>query len=680
MFSPRFGIAKLLILTLILGTGAVVYYDRPSADTTGACPIAAATPGLNTFPSGQFDKDGLGTLRFDDNESLKVYRVGDQATIQLSLVESEPIWDANFGTALSFGDAHVAGGYGEVKIEPNMSGYTEIVDYSPKDVPGVAITKTPWDIVWKVTSPLPFNGGGSPTGLMRGGNRTADPLTGPFTVTLKFLKTSEQLGANGIGQGFQWLPVKASVGRSGFQNFLLIRDERPYALKLTGPANYAGSNIFDITVQEVSRWTVVEEMAVENGTFVGGIPLYFYPTGIYPPRIHRVKPDGSDKEIVVKLKGKSWCGTAQTRLVIPPTGLGYGEAPNQPTDQPVSLTINPSTSSSSTASSTPTAAPAATSAVLTTPSEMPTTSPSATTPFPTTASSSPTVASTPSTTSESPAPQPSATTTSPQVSVVAEPDATPTTGADPNPVSTTSQPSSSPTSLATSIVTPITPSPSSPTSQSSNVVTTTNPDATPLPGPTATILASESSSIPVPAPETNVSVESVTVAGKIQDLSQPVTVTAGTPIQVGVIQGSSAPGETVTVYVYSEPKVYTVTADSTGHWSLEIPTAELEAGLHRIEYETPTKSRVELMQFTVTQEKEVLAPLAGNEAAAPNDVTNSLLTTAAQDSSLDLLHRMPLWMWIVGGLIIAFLIFIFLHVRRLAAHNLHETDGYLSER
>lgn len=680
MFSPRYGIAKLLVLALILGTGAVVYYDRPSADTTGACPIAAGHAGLNTFPSGQFDKDGLGTLRFDDNESLKVYRVGDQATIQLSLVESEPIWDANFGTALSFGDAHVAGGYGEVKIEPNMSGYTEIVDYSPKDVPGVAITKTPWDIVWKVTSPLPFNGEGSPTGLMRGGNRTADPLTGPFTVTLKFLKTSEEIGANGIGQGFKWLPVKAGVGRSGFQNFLLIRDDQPYSLKLTGPSNYTGSDIFEITVAEVTRWTVVDQMAVENGTFVGGIPLYFYPTGIYPPRIHRVKPDGSGKEIVVKLKGKSWCGTAQTRLVIPPAGLGYGEAPNQPTDQPVSSTMNPTTSAAPTTSSTTAPAPAATPAVLTTPSEMPTTSPSATTPVPTTASSSEIVTPSPSTTDESAAHKPAESTTSPQVSVVAEPDTSPTVAADPDPITTTNQPSSTPTSLATNIVTPITTSPSSPTTQPSNVVTTTNPDATPLPGPAATILASESSSIPAPAPETNVSVESVTVAGKIQDLSQPVTVTAGTPIQVGVIQGSAAPGETVTVYVYSEPKVYTVTADSTGHWSLEIPTAELEAGLHRIEYETPTKSRAELMQFTVTQEKEALAPLAGNEAAAPNDMTNSLLTTAAQDSPLDLLHRMPLWMWIVGGFIIAFLIFIFLHVRRLAAHNLHETDGYLSER
>lgn len=244
-----------------------------------------------------------------------------------------------------------------------------------------------------------------------------------------------------------------------------------------------------------------------------------------------------------------------------------------------------------------------------------------------------------------------------------------------------------PATPTTTVTTPAASSASPTASPTATATTQATKKATTAPAPASTPpLATETTSPPIDRAATiSDTVQFVKVAGETKDLGRTVSINQGTPIQVGVVQGTAKPGETVTVTVYSEPKTYTVTADANGHWSLEIPTVELEAGEHRIEYETPTKPKAELMKFTVAAAAEPMVtpsvettsvlPVATNAAELDSD-----LFTAESGSFLEaLLGSLPWWVWAIVGLVIAVLIYLFLHTRKLASHNLHEPDDAMQQ-
>ena len=68
-----------------------------------------------------------------------------------------------------------------------------------------------------------------------------------------------------------------------------------------------------------------------------------------------------------------------------------------------------------------------------------------------------------------------------------------------------------------------------------------------------------------------------------------------------VLAGAAAANEMVTIYVYSEPRVYTVQADADGDWTFEVPTIDLGPGSHSVEIESATITRTKVVDFTLEE-------------------------------------------------------------------------------
>lgn len=218
-----------------------------------------------------------------------------------------------------------------------------------------------------------------------------------------------------------------------------------------------------------------------------------------------------------------------------------------------------------------------------------------------------------------------------------------TTTSTPTPTATTTTPTTAPTTTTPS------PTPTQTTTASPTATkTTASPTTTPTPTP------AETTSTPPPPPPHAASIAAamswVRVNGLDHDLALDVTVTQGDTIQIGVLNQTVGANETVTVFIYSDPMIQTISADAEGHWSLEVPTAALLPGEHRIEYETPTRPKAELMKFTVLSAPTPTPSITTPSPTPSIPESTSPAPTSWQDEIRDLL---PIWTWvllIIGGL------------------------------
>ncbi len=129
--------------------------------------------------------------------------------------------------------------------------------------------------------------------------------------------------------------------------------------------------------------------------------------------------------------------------------------------------------------------------------------------------------------------------------------------------------------------------------------------------------APKSVSTATPTPPAPISVDTV----KINDsmVSAENGLAAYDFKQLITISGKTQPSGQVILYIHSEPRTATVTADANGEWSYAINN--LEPGDHRIEAETkdPTtgliSSRTELAKFTVKQTATVATPNTTTQTA-----------------------------------------------------------------
>ena len=129
------------------------------------------------------------------------------------------------------------------------------------------------------------------------------------------------------------------------------------------------------------------------------------------------------------------------------------------------------------------------------------------------------------------------------------------------------------------------------------------------------------------------------------ELSQPtLLVKQGEGMFLRARSGSAAPNETVMIYVMSEPKTYTISADSTGFWFVYLDTNELALGDHRIEYETPTKPRAQLLTFQVSDADEPATPPVTTTQEPEIDI--SIPAEAGTASTL------MFWLWWLASLVI----------------------------
>lgn len=229
--------------------------------------------------------------------------------------------------------------------------------------------------------------------------------------------------------------------------------------------------------------------------------------------------------------------------------------------------------------------------------------------------------------------------------VTATPTPTPTaTTSTPTPTATTVTPTSTPT---TTIPT-VTPAPT--------VTPTPTPTktTTPTPSPTPTETTPTSPPPHPHAPTISQAVSWVRVNGQDLDLTQAAVAAQGDTLQLGVVNQTAGANESVTVTVYSDPVQYAIISDASGHWSLEIPTSSLEPGEHRIEYETPTKPKTELMKFTL-----LLPPTPSPTVTTPTPTLEPVATIPPRPEAERLFERVPVWLWVVliSGLLVFVLIF-----------------------
>jgi hypothetical protein len=114
------------------------------------------------------------------------------------------------------------------------------------------------------------------------------------------------------------------------------------------------------------------------------------------------------------------------------------------------------------------------------------------------------------------------------------------------------------------------------------------PAPTPLPPP------------PTPPPPETPKPATITADGATLDASKPIEVDEDKPL---VLSGKTVANGVVKLYIFSEPKTATATADKDGNWTYTI--ADLAAGEHHIEAEVTdpvtgqTSTRASVLAFTV---------------------------------------------------------------------------------
>lgn len=141
---------------------------------------------------------------------------------------------------------------------------------------------------------------------------------------------------------------------------------------------------------------------------------------------------------------------------------------------------------------------------------------------------------------------------------------------------------------------------------------------------------------PEPAPPAALQTSAIEVNGQPLADTSAISLESNQPL---VLKGKTVPNGVVKLYIFSTPREASVTADAAGNWSYSVEG--LEPGSHHIEAEVTdpatkkTSSRATLATFTVNEPKPAEQTQATNE---------------------DKRAGLPLWIFIVGGIVTAGLI------------------------
>jgi hypothetical protein len=134
--------------------------------------------------------------------------------------------------------------------------------------------------------------------------------------------------------------------------------------------------------------------------------------------------------------------------------------------------------------------------------------------------------------------------------------------------------------------------------RSSTTITFKAPASTPAPKKTTTTTPAPAPEVAAPAALTP---ESIQVDGKSVTADQKVSVQQDKSL---IVTGKTVANGVVTIYVFSEPKKYTVAADKDGNWTYSL--SGLEPGDHHVEAEVTdpatnkTSTRGTILSFAVT--------------------------------------------------------------------------------
>jgi hypothetical protein len=131
--------------------------------------------------------------------------------------------------------------------------------------------------------------------------------------------------------------------------------------------------------------------------------------------------------------------------------------------------------------------------------------------------------------------------------------------------------------------------------------------------------ATAKSSTPTPPPVINppaaLTPESIEIDGKAVTADHKVTMQSDKAMVLG---GKTVPNGVVNLYIFSEPKKYTVTADKDGHWTYAVKG--LEPGEHHVEAEVTdpttgkTSSRAQVLAFSVVKPAATAATVIPKQA------------------------------------------------------------------
>jgi hypothetical protein len=159
--------------------------------------------------------------------------------------------------------------------------------------------------------------------------------------------------------------------------------------------------------------------------------------------------------------------------------------------------------------------------------------------------------------------------------------------------------------------------------QGSISVTFTAAAATSAPTPKTTTKSSTPTPPPVVNPPAALTPESIQIDGKAVTADQKVTMQSDKSME---LSGKTVLNGVVNLYVFSEPKKYTVTADKDGNWTYTVKG--LEPGEHHIEAEVTdpatgkTSSRAQVLAFSVAKAAATTAvPTQINATKKANTLT-----------------------------------------------------------
>ncbi len=184
--------------------------------------------------------------------------------------------------------------------------------------------------------------------------------------------------------------------------------------------------------------------------------------------------------------------------------------------------------------------------------------------------------------------------------------------------------------------------------QAVNIPRTASPARITVVGPTPATQVPSSASQSKPTTQTQPAVvaapaapslASVKVGGKDAPIDQPLEFAEGHPV---VLSGVTTPRATVTVYLFSDPQIFTTTADENGQWSYTL--VNVPSGDHHVEAEVTdpttkkTSERKQLLAFTVKAANVAQSSTSTNETNSP--------VAAAWQTPLLVIPFIPLWLLI----------------------------------
>jgi hypothetical protein len=158
---------------------------------------------------------------------------------------------------------------------------------------------------------------------------------------------------------------------------------------------------------------------------------------------------------------------------------------------------------------------------------------------------------------------------------------------------------------------------------------------TPKPTPAASELAAPT------APTATIKVGNLTVKP-----DEVPTIKSGEPVS---LSGKTVANGVITVYVFSEPKKYTVTADKDGNWSYVV--SGLEPGDHHVEAEVTdpasgkTSSRAQVLAFKIIKKTSPSAVAAPSAKVAAKSHNKLALAGEALGAACVLLALVLAYLW-----------------------------------